>query len=435
MGYRRRRLTLNDKILINKVEIFNNDVHFSGGGPDTSLVYYQIDEIQGDSHPWNNIALRKRWNVGGPCLVTHAGNAPYSMDVETHTRKPGTGGVRQSYEGSLTLHPNLLPTTSPNIPLLPFQLFNSTLTAVGTKAWAESKPTASRGGLGQAFGELHQLPKNPLNFLKDLQTNLRNLASGASGGRSIKNILKGGAGEHLNFQFGILPMVKDVQDLIKNVRDLDRNLDQLRRDNGRPVRRRRHIAGSSSYSIVESDLTPVQAGASMLPTLAAGFFTGSSRKTVITQSYWDYVFTARFRYFIDWQKADAGNLATAAQISRMLLGLDVSPATLYELMPWSWLIDWFTNLGSVVSNLTNDQSDHLVADYAYVTGKYTSYVDTIIQPKLANCPNENVVIQGSSQTEVLKRINATPYGFGLTFQDLSPKQLGILGALGLTKLL
>lgn len=431
----KRRLELSDLIPINKVEIFNNDVHFSGGGPDTPRTYRSVHDVQGSTHPGYKSTRRNRpRDIGGDVTIIHESRLPYEMDVETHTRAPGTGGVRQSYEGNLVLHDNLLSTSLPTLPSsLPFAF--SQMTAMGAKAWADAKPTASRGGIGQALGELRDLPKNPLNALKGIKTNLENLARGNSGGRSIKNMLQGGAGEHLNIQFGILPMVKDIKDLLQNVRDLDKNLDQLRRDNGRPVRRHKKLKGSSTQTMVESKLSPINTGASMVPTLATGFFDGDAQKTVIVAESWDYAFSARFRYYIDWQKADEGNLAAAAQISRMLLGLDVSPSTLYELMPWSWLFDWFFNLGDIVSNITNDQSDHLVADYAYINCKYIKDVTTIIQPKLKNCPNENVVISGVARTEIFKRTHATPYGFGLTFQGFNPKQLGILAALGLTRLL
>lgn len=42
-----------------------------------------------------------------------------------------------------------------------------------------------------------------------------------------------------------------------------------------------------------------------------------------------------------------------ARANRIVFGLDLSFATLWEAMPWSWLIDWFSNVGDIMSQTRN----------------------------------------------------------------------------------
>lgn len=39
--------------------------------------------------------------------------------------------------------------------------------------------------------------------------------------------------------------------------------------------------------------------------------------------------------------------------NRAVFGLELSTATLWEAMPWSWLIDWFSNVGDILQNSRN----------------------------------------------------------------------------------
>jgi hypothetical protein len=34
---------------------------------------------------------------------------------------------------------------------------------------------------------------------------------------------------------------------------------------------------------------------------------------------------------------------------RLVYGLDISFASLWEAMPWTWLIDWFSNVGDIIN--------------------------------------------------------------------------------------
>jgi hypothetical protein len=115
------------------------------------------------------------------------------------------------------------------------------------------------------------------------------------------------------------------------------------------------------------------------------------------------------------------------------LGLDPSPDTVWNLAPWSWAADWFTNAGDVVSNLSDFASGGLVMAYGYmmehssVTDSYRLADHTGLIPMMGKPRSLDVV------TETKLRIRANPFGFGVAWDGLSPFQLSILAALGLSR--
>jgi hypothetical protein len=103
----------------------------------------------------------------------------------------------------------------------------------------------------------------------------------------------------------------------------------------------------------------------------------------------------------------------------------------WELTPWSWLADWFTNVGDVVANMSTGYAENLAAQYAYVMG--TTQISTCWDTSLNT--KQGVIHNSSGYTETYKhRVGASPFGFGLTSNDFSARQWSILAALGLSRL-
>jgi len=119
-----------------------------------------------------------------------------------------------------------------------------------------------------------------------------------------------------------------------------------------------------------------------------------------------------------------------------LLGLDVTPATLYALAPWSWLLDWFSSLGTAVQNISALDWSNVLLDYAYLTVKVeTITTSAVTLPAVwggGNCSSSPYIAQRIVTTEKIRE-QASPYGFSVSWQGLSPFQLSILAALGMTR--
>ncbi len=157
---------------------------------------------------------------------------------------------------------------------------------------------------------------------------------------------------------------------------------------------------------------------------------GSYVKTVRISS--DFRFTARFH---------RGALPNAHERSHLdkaleLLGLDITPATLYQLAPWTWLLDWFSSLGNAVQNLSALDWSNVLLDYSYLTVKTQTVMTSALTANSWNTGATSLANGFMSQrivsTEKIRE-QASPLGFSVGWNGLSPFQLSILAALGMTR--
>jgi hypothetical protein len=123
---------------------------------------------------------------------------------------------------------------------------------------------------------------------------------------------------------------------------------------------------------------------------------------------------------------------------RDLLGLKLTPEVIWELTPWSWLIDWFSNIGLVVENLSNLHASNLILNYAYST-ICREAVDSSVtsRPALTSASTGYRTWEGDVVTKYETwqkvRLKASPYGFATTLNSLTGSQWAILVALGLAR--
>jgi hypothetical protein len=118
------------------------------------------------------------------------------------------------------------------------------------------------------------------------------------------------------------------------------------------------------------------------------------------------------------------------------LGLDLTPEVLWQITPWSWLLDWFANLGDVISNISNLSLKDIILDYAYLTNRIETERGILAwKPSLyGNLKLSRNVVSHKVTTVEKTRNQASPYGFSVGFDGLSPYQISILVALGLARM-
>jgi hypothetical protein len=122
-----------------------------------------------------------------------------------------------------------------------------------------------------------------------------------------------------------------------------------------------------------------------------------------------------------------------------LIDLRITPSTLWELAPWSWLIDWGLRIGDSIEANLSLADDRIHAQYCYAMEEtrdkqYISATASTIDTTTRRY--EGWSNQYLTMTRVEKRrTRANPFGFTLGgAASLSTGQLAILGALGLTKI-
>lgn len=304
----------------------------------------------------------------------------------------------------------------------------SDLDAIGASLVAKCKPGESPASLAASLIEL----KN--DGLPSLL--------GIESWKNRSSPHKGVGSEFLNHQFGVLPLISDVRSVAESIVSKDKHLRQLIRDNGKLVRRRLELdpivttttlVADESASPINLRLvgTPVNA----ISTSLQGY---TWRRTVtqhVTDRYW---FSGAFTYYLGENMFHKNSLIRNASRFRWLLGLDLDLDTIYQVAPWSWAVDWFTNLGDVVSNVSSFSNDGLLMPYGYVMRHRHVRVEATLQPNGPGSANvrgfPGRTFRSVYHIDQKERRRANPYGFGLRDGDLSLKQKAILAALGLTRL-
>jgi len=264
--------------------------------------------------------------------------------------------------------------------------------------------------------------------------------------------------EYLNVEFGWKPFIKDLLKIHDLQKSLDRRLRQLVRDNGLDVRRRsKQVVVTNSVVLSEGTLSvpfghlgdDMIGGASLLD----GYYTigpfGGGVPTGIpgtasyklteetTQTTWN---CGTFRYYVP----DIGSSEWTEKAVRTLYGANLSPQTLYAVYPWTWLAEWFSNVGDILSNLeTNAVSNETLTNaYSMFTESVTRKVDVRIEwfdwDLEVRAPSFVITAGSAELVHVISRVNklrrqASPFGFGLKRSEFTPSQWAILGALVASK--
>lgn len=275
------------------------------------------------------------------------------------------------------------------------------LIAYGATAVKKSIPSVPDFSLPRFLGELRAgLPKIPGAIIKS-EKKLRSVG-----------------GEYLNYQFGVMPTASDVQKLIellmhpKAKEFIQRNLDE-------EFRVRKLL--DKGETTTTTDLN----GSHELNTVS-GFVGTPSGNQRRVQSY-------RIWSSVTFKQMQVNRLNELINDLERQVGMGIVPTAidLWNLVPWSWFVDWFTNLNDVITNLSYLEKNGLYLKYGYVMGTFRD-VTTVTQTR--NIGGVTHTTTGIAHYERKYRVHASPFGFGLTWKDFDPFQLSILGALGISRL-
>lgn len=364
-----------------------------------------------EGHPWYSRNKRELKDIGGDF---------YTMRQYANTQRlgawhmeAGQNGTSVFYDGPIVpigaiSSPHPFPPAEPEV--------NPTLDTLGATAVARCKPTNSIADLSTFLGELlkeglpsivgHTLWESKTSFLKKL------------------------GAEYLNVEFGWKPLLSEISSFAEVIRRANTVLKQLERDNGKVVRRRYVFPVESSTETFYIGDHPARYAPEHFM-LRNSVPQGSQFVTryKVTQTWFSGAFTYHLppEYF-------GGFIDEFAARADLLLGTKLTPEVLWNLAPWSWAVDWFSNFGDAISNITDHANYGLVMPYGYLMRK-TITTDTIHFATPAPAYNPKTVgwtpLTLVTETKIRKRAN--PYGFGVKWEDLSPRQLAILAAIGITR--
>lgn len=313
----------------------------------------------------------------------------------------------------------------------PFDDWREDVAAEGPAGWNKFRPGRPEVSMGVFVGELRDFPGMlkqacrallaPWRIIRRTGPNPlgRGLASVASRGG------KTAAEAFLAYVFGWAPFVRDLQRCYQTSVQIDRILNEIIQNNGKVRRRGGWLKRNDNTQI----LSDSQTWSSCSPVLGTSFYSCQPRLRVVQRDETLIWFRGAFRYYIDPKKF--GSKWWNFNTKRLIYGLTLNAETAWNLLPWSWMADWFANIGDNIASLDNGWADMLTAKYAYVMGTRRR---TITQDAFVNfVDGQSLRLHGETIYESKQRVHASPYGFGVSFDSFNPMRLAILGALGMSR--
>jgi len=296
----------------------------------------------------------------------------------------------------------------------------------GSKAIELTIPTKPAANLSLALGELLAgVPVAPLKVGESLAL------------KNSKGIVQASGQDYLSIVFGIAPTVRDVQDICKAIFSSADIVRQYLRDSGNVVRRGRSFPVVTDTKSVKANFWTAGKARSrdfdrFVRDAGGTAWQPDYEGTTTTRRTDRYWFAGAYEYYLDpgsdlWTKVFA-----AEQLANKLIGTRLTVSNLYELMPFSWLLDWFVNIGTIVSNANALQSDDLVLRYGYLMNH--SVHETIHEVPAWGISSSTLAPHRTLfRSERKSRTRANPYGFAKSPNSFSGQQWAILAALGMTK--
>lgn len=178
--------------------------------------------------------------------------------------------------------------------------------------------------------------------LRDIPDMIRQAGRFLKAGRNWKQYVRPGrtgrdlATANLAFQFGWLPLVGDLYKLANFTAEVDK--------------RRKSIVGSTRGGVLRRRI-PVGSTTWKIP-FAGGGYAGFGEFAAFPVELEDGSGTSTAHAVMKWTMGtDAGGLPLSdPELRKTLLGLRVGQqlTNAWEALPWSWLIDYFANIGDVL---------------------------------------------------------------------------------------
>jgi len=374
-----------------------------------------------ESHSWPPKPGTKG-DVGGPFSTTRVqadiGQIVFRKSIPHRSSTSGSFQDRKEdldliLETPVELDFNLQPQWPTSL-----QSADADLEVAGATAISRVKPTSSSAELSVALGETY---KDGLPALLGHQT-----------WRDRTLRARNAGDEYLNVQFGWVPLVNDVLSFgnaVTHSRDI---LSQYRADRGNTIRRRYDFPVETVTSpptlLSSNKLFVTNAGitGNEIPSSTGGKW---YKTTISTKRRW---FSGAFVYGVPQDSTPFGTVHELGAEADRLFGVSLTPDVLWNLSPWSWAIDWFTNTGDVLSTIGDMVSQGLVMQYGYMMEHTINEIIYTLEG--ATAYGEPVQLLPSTiRVETKVRKQANPFGFGISWDGLSSAQLAILGALGLSR--
>lgn len=235
--------------------------------------------------------------------------------------------------------------------------------------------------------------------------------------RGGETIAEKWANNTLQREFGYVPFYKDLLKLFNFKEKVQKRVELLSKFKDGPMLRKTKLYESTVQSSLPSDRVVV--------TAAFGSLTATATSYTTVRRYYGYV---TYTPNADMSKLIGDSAALRMKAIEIIGGMTIDASNLWQAMPWSWLADWFGNLGDYLEAHRN------LLPLKAGTPRVCKPIETTITLRL----NGNAVTGPLSQTYAIKRTWKSREIISAAFPSadlplLTQRQVDILGSLYVTK--
>lgn len=303
----------------------------------------------------------------------------------------------------------------------------------GDKAWSSTKPKLEKAGAYVFLREAKDIPrmlKTTAKGFHDIWNQSLGSKSRSYSGKSWIMQPKKVADHYINHQFGWAPFLGDIAKFDSVYQNSAKILKKLSEKNGQWSRRRVTLKSETTSTILGTGN-----GTFVNPPFDGGLWsTERSTVTVSEKKTTEIIAVGSFKYYrpeFDLGSTDYSSAWNTAMRHMTIYGLRVSPINVYRAIPWSWAVDWVSKVGDHIDHLNDIVVDSVASKYCFVMQRVKR--SRILHQKIPlSCGTVNLHLERIIESK--ERSEATsPYGFGLSWANLTPRQLTIAAALGISR--
>lgn len=244
--------------------------------------------------------------------------------------------------------------------------------------------------------------------------------------------------DYLNLQFGWLPFISDINRMADMLIFSKQYIDDITSGNNTWIKRKKILSNVESSNRIYRGYTPgCEPWGSDIELLCddmlvdgvtckGTFDVYSEDKTLVWAE-------GAFKYYrpeFDRSLPYYGSTVAAANRFITMTGARISPSHIWKAIPWSWAVDWFSNVGRIIERGEAQALDSMVTKYLYLMHHKIRLIRSLHR---INFSSGALQLEWVRNIETKQRKSAdSPYGFVLG-GDLSATQWSILGALGLSR--
>lgn len=242
----------------------------------------------------------------------------------------------------------------------------------------------------------------------------------------------------INHEFGWRPFLGDIQDFARVYVDASELIKKITDENGKWVRKSVGVTKADDSRVISEVTLPYSSLSYALPCFPVGFpasfFVTPPSYKIVEREILSIHAAGKFRFYrpdFDVTLPDYSSAWHNVTRAMKIFGAEINPYHIWQAIPWTWLVDWVSNLGSFIQRMSDTIEDQVAASYFFITAhKRIERTMTINLPFASGL--KTLVFTRSYSAK--QRVSAdSPYGFRVFWNDLSPERLAILASLGIVR--